>query len=886
MKRVSISLLKRSLASALAFASLATAANSARAGSLITPMSTSSWSGKSTSVGDFGAGYGASFSVDLTDGALVGSASGDASIELFGTKMSIVDLSASTNINDSSSDGASLAAEIVGVTVFEKSFDDGFTFDASDDVDDYDDLFCVEFFDVSTTFTVVVVPVTMAAGAQGCANLTFSATPQYDTSTHEAILNMNVEPSLDVDLTASVGAGTSSFSVGVEADVTLLDFSLPIVLDPTYNFSSSAFSLDSTGQIDLGMLDGSAKVYAKADLGLWDVKYSKKLFSWDGVSKTWYLWSTGKPSATSLGANISGGTATGSYVYSDTAGTAEGTGSNSSTYVWYRNSVASDTGRVSIDSSKTHTIVEADKDHYLQFCVTPKNGAGTPGDQQCSDWESVGKVASFYWDSNYDGTNLAIAYEKSLSGTCFNLDSYLDDFDNVTSSYKLFAPSDASATFHFFKGYDCDDTASSEYQHRTVSAGGSNEQTSTSDLGSTWNDRLTSVMVTFGETVEAEDVSISFSGNKASSNYDFNVSDSSNTTESGSTYVWYRASSPSGSGSASISGATSKTYTLTPSDDQKFLKVCVTPSNGYTTGSQACSGWRPVGHLLNLYKDQSYGGTSLSFAWEKSERETCFNLTDVSFNDALTSFAWANNSVAASTVWFYEDVDCDGSSMTRTLSAGGSESVSNIGTSWNDKVSSFKVSWSSAVAISTPAITFVGDTANEGHSYSGGGLPESATWTWYRASDSSGTGSTAISGATSRHYTLTGDDHKKYLKACVLSSNGVQVDETTLCSSWMPVGSLLRLFSERDLGGTSVNIAYQSVPSGTCLNLSNMSFDELTSSFDAYAPANGSATFYLYRGADCTGLNPTTHTVPAGSSSQYNFLGITDNTRSSIKVVY
>ncbi|MFO0590388.1 MAG: hypothetical protein U0441_22790 [Polyangiaceae bacterium] len=889
MTRSHRTLIQRTVLPALAVVSILGAAGTASADSLPVTMSMSSWSDKSTSVGSFGAGFGAGFTVQTSSGSLVGTASGDASLELFGAKVSIVDLSADVSLNAYGASTASATAEVVGATVYDGDFSTSSVFDLSD-VDNYDDLFCIDFFDVSTTFTVVVVPITMAAGAQGCATLTIDAEPTYDTSTHVAALNTTITPGVNADLTASVGAGTSAFSAGVEADVTLINCTLPVILNPSYNFQSGSASVVTSGQVALtDMLGGSAKVYAKADLGLWDVEYSKKLFSWKGISKSWYLWSNGKPTAASPRATIDGGTATGTYDYTDTASTAEG----SSQYVWYRNTTASDTGRTPIGSSnsKTHTIVQDDNGAYLQFCVTPYNAANPAkyGDQVCSDWASVGKIASFYSDNNYGGTNLALAYQNSTSGTCYNLDDYISSYDNVASSYKLYAPSDSYAKFYFYKGYDCADTASSETTNKTVSAGGSNQQTSTSDLGSSWNDRLTSVMVVYGEDVTAEDVTISISGETASSAYAFNVADSTNTTESGSTYVWYRSSTASDTGRSTISGATSKTYTLTADDDQKYLKLCVTPSNGYTTGDQACSDWAAVGHLLKLYKDANYSGTTHAFAWEKSARETCFNLSDYSFNDAMTAFAWANNSVSSSTVWFYKDANCSGSSFTRTLSASGSESVSSVGSTWNDEVSAFKVSWNSAVDITNPVITISGNTATESHTYNGGGgLPESATWTWYRSSSSSGdkTSGTQVTNALSNSYTLTSSDEGKYLKACVLSGNGVMVDEYEVCSSWTSVGKMMMLFTDLSYSSTSVNIAYQKTASGTCFNLGAMGFDDVTSSYIWHAPSFGTAKFSMYPYADCAGGTVTYGNVSANQTALGFFDGTADNTVSSVKVEY
>jgi hypothetical protein len=874
---------KRLLASTVAMASLTTIAARANADTNLVSFSTSSWTGKDTSVGDFGAGYGADFTSDLTTaGALTGEASANAQIQLFGATMTIVLLKADASINNASSDGASLYGEVVGATVLDESFEDGFTFKASDDLSNYEEYFCTEFFDVSSTITVGVVPVTMSAGAEGCANLSFSATPQYNTSTHEGTLNIEFTPSLTSDLTAALGVGTDGFSAGVEGTVTLLEFSIPVTLDPKYNFNTTTFSYDSTGQIDLTMLDGSVDLYAKADLGLFDVKYSKELFSWDGISKEWWLWSTGVPTASGAVVSIVGGKASGTYTYEDTAGTAEG----SSSYIWYRSATGSDTDRSAVSWKQDHTIVLGDRDKYLQFCITPKNAMGTPGEQQCSDWESIGKVASFYENNGYSGTNLAIAYEKSTSGTCFNLEDSLDGFDNMTSSYKLYAPSDSSATFHFYKGFDCSDTSSTDYTTKSVSASGSNQQTSTSDLGSTWNDRLSSILVVFGETVSADGVTVSISGNQASAAYSFAVSNSTNTTESGSTYAWHRSSSSDGTSYSEVGSGS--TYTLTDDDDQQYLQVCVTPSNGYTTGTGECSDWTAVGYLMRFYEDSSYGGDQIAIAWEKSEKETCFNLSTYSFNDKASSYVWYNNSVASTTVTFYKDADCSGTSTARTKSAGSSDSVSSIsgtfGSSWQDAVSSFKVSWTSTISISTPSLTIYGNKATESHTYSdSSGLPESATYTWYRSFN--GFIST-IDNAVTNEYTLTDNDNYTYLKVCVHSSNGVMVDEYEQCTGWTYVGGLLKLYTDNDRGGASIYIAYESSPSGTCLKLSDFSFDDMTSSVRAYAPIFSSATFYLYRRDDCGGSSPSTLTASAYTYSDKNYSGTADNTLSSVKVVY
>ncbi|WP_146066881.1 Calx-beta domain-containing protein, partial [Candidatus Venteria ishoeyi] len=59
--------------------------------------------------------------------------------------------------------------------------------------------------------------------------------------------------------------------------------------------------------------------------------------------------------------------------------------------------------------------------------------------------------------------------------------------------------------------------------------------------------------------------------------------------ESGSTFLWYRADDVVGTNSAEISGATAKMYNLASADVGKYIKFCVTPSDGQDFGLQECS---------------------------------------------------------------------------------------------------------------------------------------------------------------------------------------------------------------------------------------------------------------------------------------------------------
>ncbi len=65
----------------------------------------------------------------------------------------------------------------------------------------------------------------------------------------------------------------------------------------------------------------------------------------------------------------------------------------------------------------------------------------------------------------------------------------------------------------------------------------------------------------------------------------YTYADADSDTESGSTFKWYASTDSSGSGKTAISGATSKTFTLTSSEVGKYISFEVTPKNANGIGS-------------------------------------------------------------------------------------------------------------------------------------------------------------------------------------------------------------------------------------------------------------------------------------------------------------
>src|SRR5262249_9398157 len=161
-------------------------------------------------------------------------------------------------------------------------------------------------------------------------------------------------------------------------------------------------------------------------------------------------------------------------------------------------------------------------------------------------------------------------------------------------------------------------------------------------------------------------VAISISGASATGSYTYSTSGG---TESGSTYLFQRADDTSGTNtttaaSGSCTSSTALSYSLTTSDNNKYLRLCVTPSDGTISGSQSCSSWSAVGHLLSLYKDGSFSGTNVNIAYEKSSWGTCFSMSSLSFDNMLSSLILKATSSSSTTVTLYSGTGCSGSSVT------------------------------------------------------------------------------------------------------------------------------------------------------------------------------------------------------------------------------
>ena len=86
---------------------------------------------------------------------------------------------------------------------------------------------------------------------------------------------------------------------------------------------------------------------------------------------------------------------------------------------------------------------------------------------------------------------------------------------------------------------------------------------------------------------------MTWSGAYATPSYTF--FDSMSLAESGTTYQWQRADDSAGT-NTTLAGSYSATrdYAITPADQQKYLRVCIKPSDGVVIGNPVCSDWGSV----------------------------------------------------------------------------------------------------------------------------------------------------------------------------------------------------------------------------------------------------------------------------------------------------
>lgn len=188
---------------------------------------------------------------------LLGNAGAD--ITLFGSTKTLIEGDAYVT-NESGTQSNYAGLEVLGQVVFSKSAQASLDYVPLEQ----------EFFSISSTFTVLAIPITVEASATGSLGLTGSLTPGSSGATILA------EPFANITGNASAGVGTTGFSAGIEGELTLINISVPLTV--TLNLTTKAYTTQAS--LELSSLDGSVSLYAKG----FGQKATKQLGSWDGLS--------------------------------------------------------------------------------------------------------------------------------------------------------------------------------------------------------------------------------------------------------------------------------------------------------------------------------------------------------------------------------------------------------------------------------------------------------------------------------------------------------------------------------------------------------------------------------------------------------------------------
>jgi len=545
---------------------------------------------------------------------------------------------------------------------------------------------------VDADMTLAGVPLVFSAGASGAVGINVAAkAAAYDSSNGASSINFSAEPYAQIDLVGSAGVGVSWANVGAYGSLTLLYVGVPVenqlTLTPL-DSTSGYMEYSTSGKLNLSSLGGEIGLYVY----IWPVTYSYALFDWDGID--WadeLLFTDSIPLAAAPTTTVSGANATFSYVYADA------NPESGSTIKWYRADNASGlhagpiSTTTSSSGSSTYSLTDMDSMRYLRACVTPSNGVNS-GSQVCSSWTSVGPLLTYFWDTNYGGSSMAVAYKAERNGYCFTMQDIKSGWNDEASSYKLQAVPGCTTVLQMYNNWDCND--SQGVATRTLASGvpGEGVSSMSSTLGSGWNDVLTSFKVVYCDEVSASNVSINFDGTKAEGSYLLNSASLFQSDES--TFRWYYATNSNGSGSTQFS--TSSSITMSPAQAGNYLKFCLTPNNGTTAGDNVCTGWTRA-PAVTFYWDTNYGGSSLVYPYKQVSSGTCVNISNVKsgWNDEVSSLKLNARNNNPATIYLYKDANCSGGVASTIASAGSTASVSSFtntyGSGWNDVLSSFKV---------------------------------------------------------------------------------------------------------------------------------------------------------------------------------------------------
>ncbi|MBK4719672.1 DUF4347 domain-containing protein, partial [Azospirillum sp. YIM DDC1] len=450
------------------------------------------------------------------------------------------------------------------------------------------------------------------------------------------------------------------------------------------------------------------------------------------------------------------------------------------TYQWYRADDSNGTNAASISgaTSSSYTLTTSDAHKYLRVAVIANDGNSN----------TTTAYSAYAAISNSAPVNSAV---PSVTGTATvgNALTTTDgtwsdaDSDNRTFSYQWYRADDSNGT----NAASISGATSSSY---TLAAGDLNKYLRvvvTADDGKGGTQSATSVyssqVAAAGNGAPVNSVVPTVTGTATVGNVLTRVNGTWSDPDGDSlsyTYQWYRADDSNGTNAASISGATSASYTLTTSDAHKYLRVAVIANDGNSNTTTAYSaytaitnslpvnsavpsvtGTATVGNALSTtngtWSDADGDGRSFSYQWYRADDSNGTNAASIS---GATS---SSHTLTTSDAHKYLRVV-----VTANDGRGGTQTATSTYTAITNSapVNSAVPSVSGTATVGNALSTTNGtwsDADGDGRSFS---------YQWYRADDSNGTNAASISGATSSSHTLTTSDAHKYLRVVVTANDG------------------------------------------------------------------------------------------------------------------
>ncbi|MDQ2105974.1 DUF4347 domain-containing protein, partial [Azospirillum isscasi] len=348
------------------------------------------------------------------------------------------------------------------------------------------------------------------------------------------------------------------------------------------------------------------------------------------------------------------------------------------------------------------------------------------------------------------------------------------------------------------------------------------------------------------------------------------------------TYQWYRADDTNGTNAASITGATSATYTLTTSDAHKYLRVVVTANDGNSHTPTATSTYTaiansaPVNSVAPSVSGTATVGNALS--------TTNGSWSDPDGDNRSFTYQWyraddTNGTNAASIT--------GATSATYTLTTSDAHKYLRVVVTANDGKGGTPTATSAYTAIANsapvnsvaPSVTGTATVGNALSTTNGSwsdpdGDNRSYTYQWYRATDTAGAGETAITGATSATYTLVAGDLGKYVRVVVTANDGRGGTQTAT--------STRTVVAAGSGNGAPTNSVVPSVTGtakvGNALSATNGSWtdpdgDSLSYTYQWYRADDTNGT----NAASITGATSATYTLTTSDAHKYLRVVVTAN---------